>query len=134
MRRFTELFIRLDRTTRTSEKLAALRDYFRTAPPADAVWAVYLMTGRRIGRTVSFRLLRDWVAEVSGYPQWLGDECYTLVGDLSETLSLLLAGKSDGSHAPALHELIEQTLKPLGLMTIPQHRAAIVETWGKLNG
>jgi DNA ligase-1 len=134
MRRFTELFIRLDRTTRTSEKLAALRDYFRTAPPADAVWAVYLMTGRRIGRTVSFRLLRDWVAEVSGYPQWLVDECYTLVGDLSETLSLLLAGKSDGSLAPPLHELIEATLKPLGSMSIPQQREAIVETWDKLNG
>ena len=134
MRQFTELFLELDRTTRTSEKLAALRDYFRSAPPADAVWAVYLMTGRKIGRTVSFRLLRDWVAEISGYPKWLVDECYTLVGDLSETLSLLLAGQSDGRDAPPLHELIEGTLKPLGLMTIPQQRQAIIETWRKLSG
>ena len=35
MKRFTELFCELDRTTRTSEKAAALERYFRQAPPAD---------------------------------------------------------------------------------------------------
>src|SRR5580704_12707526 len=129
MKQFTDLFIALDRTTRTSEKLEALRDYFRTAPAADAIWAAYLMTGRKIVRTVSFRLLRDWAAEVSGYPAWLVDECYTLVGDLSETLSLILAGRSDGAGAPGLRELIEGTLKPLGLMSVSQQREAIVGTW-----
>ena len=132
MKQFTDLFIALDRTTRTSEKLEALRDYFRTAPPADAIWAAYLMTGRKIGRTVSFRLLRDWAAEISGYPAWLVDECYTLVGDLSETLSLILPSDPSAVNAPPLHVIIEETLRPLGKMIAKEQREAIVSTWSKL--
>src|SRR3954463_990082 len=132
MKQFTDLFIELDRTTRTSEKLEALRAYFRTAPPRDAIWAVYIMTGRRIGRTVSFRQLRDWSAEASGYPGWLVDECYHLVGDLSETLSLIIPGDADRACPPPLHVIVEETLKPLGQMTPREQREAIVKTWAQL--
>lgn len=132
MKQFTDLFIELDRTTRTSEKVEALRAYFRTAPPRDAIWAVYIMTGRRIGRTVSFRQMRDWAAEVSGHPAWLVDECYHLVGDLSETLSLILPEDSEQACPPPLHVTVEETLKPLGQMTASEQRAAIVKTWQKL--
>ena len=99
MQRFTDLYLKMDQTTRTNEKLAALVDYFRTAPPEDAIWAVYLMTGRKIGRTVSFRQLRNWASEISGYPAWMVDECYTFVGDLSETLSMLLPGEAENTGA-----------------------------------
>src|SRR5206468_104055 len=132
MKQFTDLFIELDRTTRTSEKVEALRTYFRTAPSRDAIWAVYIMTGHRIGRTVSFRQLRDWAAEVSGHRAWLVDECYHLVGDLSETLSLILPEASEHTCAPALHVIVEETLKPLGQMTPAGQRQAIVKTWQKL--
>jgi DNA ligase-1 len=132
MKAFTDLFIDLDRTTRTSEKLEALRSYFRTAPPRDAIWAVYIMTGRRIGRTVSFRQLRDWAVEVSNHPAWLIDECYHLVGDLSETLSLIIPGDDDHACPPPLHEIVEQTLKPLGQMTAKEQRETIIATWKKL--
>jgi DNA ligase-1 len=132
MKQFTDLFIALDRTTRTNEKLDALRSYFRTAPPCDAIWAAFIMTGRRIGRTVSFRQLRDWAAEVSHYPAWLLDECYTLVGDLSETLSLIVPQSVDRSSPPALHVIVEDTIKPLGLMTPRQQHDAIIATWQML--
>jgi DNA ligase 1 len=133
MQQFTELYLKMDRTTRTSEKLAAMVDYFRVAPPEDAIWAVYLMTGRKIGRTVSFRMLRNWVSEISGYPGWMVDECYTFVGDLSETLSLLLPGAAENTPAPALHVFIEQILKPLGMMSESQQREAIVAAWHVLS-
>jgi DNA ligase-1 len=129
MKQFADLFINLDRTTRTSEKLEALRAYFRSAPARDAIWAAYIMTGRRIGRTVSFRQLRDWASEVSGHPAWLVDECYTLVGDLSETLSLIIPGNSDQSCPPSLHVIVEETLKPLGQLTAKEQRDAIIKTW-----
>ena len=41
MRRFTELFTKLDRSTGTGDKRAALVHYFRDAPPEDAAWALY---------------------------------------------------------------------------------------------
>src|SRR5262249_53347378 len=117
MQRFTELYLALDRTTRTSEKLEALRRYFEAAPPRDAIWALYVLTGRKIGRTVNWRQLRDWAAEVAEYPTWLVDECYHLVGDLSETISLLIPFDSTESAPPALHQIIEQHLVPLKLMS-----------------
>lgn len=133
MQRFTELYLKMDQTTRTNEKLAAMVDYFRSAPPEDAIWAVYLMTGRKIGRTVSFRQMRDWTSEVSGYPAWMVDECYTFVGDLSETLSMLLPGEVENTPAPALHEMIENVLKPLGMMSEAQQREAIIAAWKVLS-
>ena len=37
MKRFSDLYWQLDGTTSTNEKVAALKDYFATVPPEDAV-------------------------------------------------------------------------------------------------
>ena len=71
MKRFTELYLQLGETTRTSEKLSLLRSYFQTAPPLDAAWVVYLMQGRKLGKTVSTTLLRKWAGEDAGLSPWL---------------------------------------------------------------
>src|SRR5512142_1563270 len=90
MRRFTRLYFELDATNRTGEKVAALERYFAEAPPADAAWALYFLTGRRLKRAVPHMRLREWAAEAAGLPLWLLEECYDAVGDLSETIALLL--------------------------------------------
>src|SRR5690606_870765 len=112
MQRFTQLFDELDATTRTGEKLAALRRYFTEAPPSDAAWALALLGGGRVIRAVSSRRLRDWLADETGYPHWLIGESYDAVGDLAETLALLLPGGDEASHAP-LHEIVEERILPL---------------------
>ncbi|HEX2642373.1 MAG TPA: ATP-dependent DNA ligase, partial [Thermoanaerobaculia bacterium] len=70
MRRFARLYEALDRTTSTNEKVKALAAYFREAPPADAAWAVYFLTGRRIKRLLQARLLAGWALELAGTPEW----------------------------------------------------------------
>ncbi|MFM7034812.1 MAG: ATP-dependent DNA ligase [Planctomycetia bacterium] len=90
MKQFTDLYWRLDATTSTNEKLAALRDYFARAPHADAAVALGVLSGERQGRAVSLSALRQWAAEVAGLPTWLVEECYAHVGDLAETLALIL--------------------------------------------
>src|SRR5512140_2932841 len=90
MRRFTRLYFELDATNRTGEKVAALERYFAEAPPADAAWALYFLTGRRLKRAIPYLRLREWAAQAAGLPLWLLDECYDAVGDLSETIALLL--------------------------------------------
>ena len=80
----------VDATTRTSEKTAALQRYFEQAPPADAVWALRVLTGQKLIRAVPYPRLREWAAEAAGLETWLFNECYGAVGDLSETLSLVL--------------------------------------------
>ena len=47
MKRFAALFAALDGTTATNAKVAALAAYFRTAPEADRLWTIALLSGRR---------------------------------------------------------------------------------------
>jgi DNA ligase-1 len=90
MRAFTDLYWRLDAATGTNDKVAALRDYFATAPHDDAACALAVLRGDRQLRAVSTVQLREWAAEAAALPAWLVEECYAHVGDLAETLALLL--------------------------------------------
>src|SRR5829696_5803961 len=90
MKRFARLYTALDETTSTSEKVAALAAYFSSTPPGDAAWALHFLIGRRPKRLISARKLRVWAAEEAQLPEWLVDESYQAVGDLAETITLLL--------------------------------------------
>ncbi|MFM7109345.1 MAG: ATP-dependent DNA ligase [Planctomycetaceae bacterium] len=98
MRDFTNLYWRLDATTSTNEKVVTLREYFAGAPHDDAACALAVLRGDRQLRAVSTVQLREWAAEAAGYPAWLVEECYAHVGDLAETLALLLPDPDD-THA-----------------------------------
>jgi len=87
---FSSLVAELGTATGTNEKLQLLTDYFAMAPDRDKVWVIAIFSGRRPRRTVSSRLMRDWCAMLTGYPSWLIEESYHTVGDLAETLALLL--------------------------------------------
>ncbi len=128
MRAFTDLYLRLDATTKRTEKLAALEDYFRSVPPADAAWALYLFSGRRLIRAVSTRKLRTWAAEAANLPAWLIDECYDNVGDLSETLSLIVPFDSDGCDA-SLAQVIDERIKPLPQLDETEQQKLVMQTW-----
>jgi DNA ligase-1 len=90
MKEFAALFTALDQTTKTSVKTAALAAYFRTAPEEDRLWTIALLSGRRPRRAITTTKLRDWAAERAGIPLWLFEACYPVVGDLSETIALIL--------------------------------------------
>jgi DNA ligase 1 len=87
---FAELVTELSASTKTNDKLQSLVDYFATAPDADKVWVIAIFSGRRPRRAVNSRLMREWCTEMIHIPDWLFDESYHTVGDLSETLALLL--------------------------------------------
>ncbi len=90
MRAFANLYARLDATTSSNAKLAALQDYFRAASADDAAWAVYFLSGGRPRQLVPTKLLRELTLRESGLPEWLFEESYQAVGDLAETMTLLL--------------------------------------------
>ena len=96
MQRFASLFDELDTTTATTLKVDALRRYFASAPPADAAWAAYFLSGRKLKRLVGPALLRTWLGESCELPTWLIDETYDSVGDLADTIALLMPGSSRG--------------------------------------
>ncbi|MEM8979587.1 MAG: ATP-dependent DNA ligase [Pseudomonadota bacterium] len=90
MQRFAELFDALDQTTKTNAKVAALADYFAQAPDDDKLWTIALFSSRRPKRAVTTTKLREWAAERAGIPLWLFEEAYPIVGDLAETIALVL--------------------------------------------
>ena len=120
MRRFHGLYRTLDATTRTSRKEAALVEYFEATPPADAAWAAHLLLGRRGRRAVNTRLLREWAAEKSGLPLWLVEESYDAVGDLAETIALLVPDQGSVREPEGLAEFIDRRVLGLALRLGPE--------------
>ena len=90
MKRFSDLYWKLDGTTSTNQKIEALKEYFVSAPPEDAACGLRVLCGAKQLRAVSTRLLRAWAAEFAELPLWLVEESYAHVGDLAETLALIL--------------------------------------------
>ena len=90
MRRFAELFAALDQTTSTNDKVAAMGRYFASAPPSDAAWAVFFLTGRRLKRLLPWAAIGEWTLRVTGLESWILEECWSVVGDGAETAALIL--------------------------------------------
>jgi DNA ligase 1 len=131
MKRFAALFAALDGTTRTAAKTAALAGYFRTAPDEDRVWTVALLTGRRPRRSVTSTELRLWAAEAAGIPDWLFEESYAVVGDLAETIALLLpqpTSVADITLDEAVRSLVHLTGQPTDA-----RKAAVLAAWSRLS-
>src|ERR1051325_7525858 len=109
MKRFARLFSEIDQTTRTNEKVDAIARYLREADSADAAWAVWFLSGGRPKRLVPVRRLAAWAMEEARVPDWLFAECYEAVGDLAETVSLLLPDAQSTVDIP-LHRWIAERL------------------------
>ncbi|MDW9379288.1 ATP-dependent DNA ligase [Chryseobacterium sp. JV558] len=101
MRHFADLINALETTNKTNAKIDAIIDYLERAPDDDKVWFIALFTGKRPKRNVNTNYMKEWALEITKLPYWLFQESYSSVGDLGETLSLIL---------PPPEENIERTL------------------------
>jgi DNA ligase 1 len=91
VKRFADLYDAIDRTTSTNAKVAALVSYLSAAPPADAAWALFFLTGRRLKRLLPSKLLHDWTLEATGLPEWIVEASYAEAGDYAEAIALLVS-------------------------------------------
>ncbi len=112
MKDFAALYRELDASTSSLAKQAALQRYLREADPADAAWAVYFLAGGKPRQLVPNKLLRLLAQEAAGLPEWLFDESYEAVGDLAETIALLLPSPTE-AHDLGLARWVEEHLLPL---------------------
>ena len=132
MKAFANLFARLDATTSSNAKLAALQDYFRDASGADAAWAVFFLAGGRPRQLVPTKLLRELATQASGVSDWLFDESYQAVGDLAETITLLLP-ESEHASVEGLAVWVEQKLLPLRGVAPDQMALRLMPLLGQLD-
>ncbi|SEL15917.1 ATP-dependent DNA ligase [Parapedobacter koreensis] len=107
MKLFTQLFVTIDQTTKTNDKVAAIVDYLRHSDDRSSLYAIALLIGNRPKRPVKTADLKLWAADMSEIPYWLFEESYHIVGDLAEAIALMLP-----PHAPTrdyqLPEVITQ--------------------------
>lgn len=132
MRLFTELYVALDQTNKTNEKVEAMRSYFAEARPADAAWALYFLSGRKPRQIVPSKRLREWALELSGIPEWLFAESRDTVGDSAETMALLLPNHGEIDDTP-LSVLVGEQLLPLRGADELVQKDAVTNAWSKMN-
>lgn len=129
MKAFAALYQALEHSTGTQDKRAAISAYVRQVPAADAAWGLWLLSGNKLRRIAGSGELRLWGGEVAGLPDWLVDESYAHVGDLAETLALLLPEGSTVEADVPLHVWIERRLLPVAGADAATRRLAIIEAW-----
>lgn len=132
MKRFAQLYQELDETMKTRHKVASLVRYFQQVSPSDAAWAMWFLCGNRPRRAVPVGKLREWCAEISGIPEWLFAETYDFVGDLAETIALMLPSPQNEA-VGTLTEWINDRLMPLAAATEEEKKTRILSAWMELN-
>lgn len=140
MEEFARLFKAIDETTKTSQKVSALVQYFANCDACDAAWAVYFLTGRKIRQLVPSQKLRAALRAKTGIPQWLFDEAYEVVGDLAETIALLAdnstnqnAQMSPSRSSLSLTHWVEERLLGLKKLDELEQQSKLIEYWDQLN-
>ena len=132
MRRFTSLYAALDASSRTHDKIAALVEYFAHAPPLDAAWAAYFLTGRRLKRVVATRDLVAAARAAADVPEWLFAASHAAAGDLAETIALLLPPPTRHDDRP-LATWIDEEIAPLAGLASAEVQARLQAAWDRLD-
>ncbi len=133
MKRFTTLYFTLDESTTTAGKVEALKRYFAEAPPDDAAWALSLLLGEKLKRTIPTAKLKEWASLEAGVPDWLFDQCNEAVGDVAETIALLLPTADAVSSPLGLRATVQERLLPLQDDDETSLRDSVLGTWREMD-
>ncbi|MBC6410754.1 MAG: ATP-dependent DNA ligase [Ekhidna sp.] len=130
MRRFARLFEELDQTTKTNDRIRSLVSYLEDAEEEDKLWSVALLSGKRPKRGVNSTRMKEWAAEEAGIPFWLFEESYQVVGDMAETISLVLPFR-EGNNNDSLTDWMEKIIAIAGEEEEVK-RQFVVNSWKEL--
>ncbi|HEY9731663.1 MAG TPA: ATP-dependent DNA ligase [Drouetiella sp.] len=132
MKAFTDLYTSLDETTKTNEKVAAMKSYFQSATPEDSAWAIYFLTGRKPKQLMQIPKLVALAVAAAGVPEWMFAECYDAVGDTAETIALLLPANNKSSEL-SLTEWVENRILPLRGASDQEQIESVLTAWKELS-
>ncbi len=131
MKNFANLIKELDSSNKTTIKVDALTEYFRNASSEDKVWTIAILSHRRPPRPVNTTLLRLWANELANIPMWLFEESYHIVGDLAETIALIIPTTKEHSDK-SLTEFLQEIIA-LKKKSDEEKKAYLHENWLALN-
>jgi len=133
MHSFSRLYQTLDQTTSTNTKVGAMVQYFDDANASDCAWAAYFLSGRRLKRLIGAATLRQWLRNECDLPEWLIDDTYASVGDLAETIALLLASPDETTETQSLTSWLEDQLLPLREQSAEVQELNVCRWWKTQN-
>lgn len=131
MQQFAHLYRELEESTKTTHKLNALVKYLGEVGKEDRLWTIALFTHRRPRRTIQTSFLRLWATELSHLPEWLFEESYHSVGDLAETISLVVPKATETSNLTLsqwILKIVEQKDK-----TEEEKKSFTIDAWNHLS-
>lgn len=131
MKYFAELINAVESSNKTTAKVDAIVHYLEIADDKDKLWFLALFTGKRPKRPVNSNFLKEWTYEITGLPEWLFMESYSAVGDLGETLSLILPAPTEIIEK-SLHQWMEELLE-LKTKTDEEKKEYVLESWNGLD-
>jgi DNA ligase-1 len=132
MKAFAQLFLSLDETNKTNEKVKVLKDYFNCVPDTDKMHMLALFTGRKPKRVINATQIRTWATEITNIPIWLFEESYQVVGDLAETMALLMPQNTSSASNKTLTDWIGE-LNELSAKTEEERKLWLIESWAMLD-
>ena len=132
MKAFCELFDKIDQTKSTKEKISHIKDYFLKVSSADAAWALYFLSGNKLKRLIGPSKLLGWGMEALSLPSWLILESLAAVGDMGETIALLIGTQKSSSELTFSH-WIEEKILPLQDLPQEGQKEKIFSFWQELN-
>ncbi|MEQ6248472.1 ATP-dependent DNA ligase [Sulfitobacter sp. HNIBRBA3233] len=132
MKAYADLFNAIDQSTKTTIKVNALSEYFKVTDDIDKLWTIALFSGRRPKRAVTTTKLREWGAEVACIPLWLFEECYPIVGDLAETIALVLPPNETTDNRPLSQWIAD--LREVYKADEEAKKAFVLDAWARLGG
>lgn len=131
MKQFAALYTALDQTNKTNSKIALLKDYFQTAEDTDKLWTLALFTHKRPKKQVRTTLLKEWTTELAKIPEWLFGESYNVVGDLAETMALLLPEPESEQDKPLAYWI--QYLQNLEKAADEEKKKKVLQAWQQMS-
>ena len=131
MKLFTRLIQQLELSNKVNDKTDALIAYFNEADSKNKVWVIALFTGKKPRRPIKAALLKYWALELTGLPEWLFSECHSNVGDLSETIALLLPPPQQTANLP-LWQWIEN-LQDMEGKSDEAKKQFVINAWDSLD-
>jgi DNA ligase-1 len=132
MKTFAQLFLSLDETNKTNEKVKVLKDYFNSVPDTDKMHMLALFTGRKPKRIINATQVRNWATEITNIPIWLFEESYHVVGDLAETIALLMPQNAESTSSKTLTDWIGE-LNELAAKTEEERKLWLIDSWAMLD-
>jgi DNA ligase-1 len=128
MIRFVELIHKLEDTNSTNKKIELIKEYYATVDAKEKLYATALFCGKKPKRPVPITVFKTWVSELTNLPLWLIDESHHIVGDLSETISLLVP-QNNHSHGTITLSQVVDDLYALNKKNIDEVKATIIHYW-----